>query len=330
MGRKVMLLVLVAMLSMFAVQNATIQSVNARYTYVVTDPNNHPHTYVYYDEGRNYLLVGVAAGNKAGTVVDLSSAFEKEPGLYVALASLYYYSREVIEPNGYFYIRALDEKNKKYQYGFAKTANGPERWSDLRYPYDMDIQLIIKRAKEKGYTGISSQNNKPVQDPMSIDLTKCWQEDVDASTGADQKILSAYPGMPIEEFYGNFANWNRVVTDNGFDFGDADLYKDLTFCYMERGNKTLKEELGYVLLKDGSFVVSRITFKTNQRLLSRQIFERFKKNLSALYKESSMNSDGTRLLYGTYDQYMAGELTLHTDYKKEAYSVTWTGMSLAD
>ncbi len=32
MSRKVMLLVLVAMLSMIAVQNATIQSVDARYT----------------------------------------------------------------------------------------------------------------------------------------------------------------------------------------------------------------------------------------------------------------------------------------------------------
>ena len=321
MSRKVMLLVLVAMLSMIAVQNATIQSVDARYTDVVTDPNNHPHTYVYYDEGRNYLLVGVAAGNRAGTVVDLSSAFEKEPGLYVALASLYHYSREVIEPNGYFYIRTLDEKNKKYQYGFAKTANGPERWSDLRYPYDTDIQLIIKRAKEKGHTGISSQNNKPVQDPMSIDLTKCWQEDVDASSGADEKILSTYPGMSVEEFYSNFPNWSRVV-DDVTELG--------TYYHMERGNNYLKEKLGYYI-KNNQLMTMGIRFETNQRAVARQIFERFKKNLKGLYKESPRRQDGTCLWY--YDEqqgYMQGELAINADYKKDFYVVSWSGMNLID
>ena len=326
MSRKLILFVFVAVLSMFAVQNATIQSVNARYVDKVTDPNSKiPHTYVYYDEGRNFLLIHTIAGNKSGTVVDLSSAFEKEPGLYVALSSVYYYSSEVIEPDGYFYIRTLDEKNKKYQYGFSKTAYGPNRWYDLRDGKDVEIQLIIKRAKEKGNSGGSSKNTKPVQDPMSIDLMKCWQEDVDASSGADQKILSTYMGMPEEEFYSNFSNWSRVVDYVSGSVGDYG-----TECHMERGNKYLKEKLSYYAVSNVGIMPKAITFETNQRAVARQIFERFKKNLSALYEENSWNNEGTRLLYSTHDHSLVGHLTINADYKKDAYSVIWTGMNLAD
>ena len=322
MSRKVIMVVLVAMISMFAVQNTTIPSVNARSTEVVTDPNtNRPHTYVYYDEGHNYLLIGAAAGNKSGTVVDLSSAFEKEPGLYVALASRYYYSREVIEPEGYFYIRTVNEKNKKYQFCLSRTAYGTDRWRNLDNSNDMDFQLIIKRAKEKGAAGGSSKNTKPAQDPMSIDLMKCWQEDVDASTGADMKILSTYPRMPEEEFYNNFSNWSRVV-DDVTDLG--------TYYHMERGNKNLKEKISYYVKNDVGLMVGGITFETNQRLLPRQIFERFRKNLSALYKESSLRNDGTHLMYSTNDHTLAGHLTIFTDYKKDYYRVTWSGMMLTD
>lgn len=115
MSRKVILLDLVALLSAFVVQNATIQSVNARYIDEVPVPNSKIlHKYVYFDEARNYFMPSFLAGNKGGSVVDLSSVSEKEPGVYIALKSQWWYKDDYIEPNGYVYIKTLDEKNNKY------------------------------------------------------------------------------------------------------------------------------------------------------------------------------------------------------------------------
>ncbi|MBO5589210.1 MAG: hypothetical protein J5904_05460, partial [Anaerovibrio sp.] len=75
-------------------------------------------------------------------------------------------------------IRTLDEKNNKYQYGFAKTSYGPDRWFDLSPVYALDIQLIIKKIKENGSANNNSQNTQPKVDPTTVDLMKCWQEDV--------------------------------------------------------------------------------------------------------------------------------------------------------
>ena len=288
----------------------------------------------FWDEAKNFILVpefSSISGRGYGAYADLSSAVVKENGLYAFVCNRAKAGDNDFRTTGTLYIKVINEKTHQFEFRYDGEGINNYEWRKVGN-VDMDTVLyILDSIQSRGMsTGNISPTSPSVQDPMSINLMKCWQEDVDASTGADEKILSTYPGMPIEEFYNNFANWNRVVTNNGFDFGDANLYKGLTYCYMERGNKALKEELGYVLLKDGSFVVDRITFKTNQRLLSRQIFERFKKNLSALYRERSMSPDGTHLMYGTHDNYMVGHLTLHTDYAKEAYSVTWTGLGLAD
>ena len=322
MRRKIIMLVLVAMVSMFTVQNVIIHSVNARYKDAVSVPNSKvPHYYIYYDEARNYFGPAFLSGNKGGSVIDLSSVREKEPGIYIALISQWWYKDDYIEPNGYFYIRTLDEKNKKYQYGFSKTTYGPDRWFDLSHVYDLDVQLIIKKAKENGSANTNSQPTQPKIDPLTVDLMKCWQEDVDASSGADQKILSIYPGMSEDEFYNNFSNWSRVV-----DYVEGSF----TQYHMERGNEYLKEKLSYCKYNNELIFNGGISFETNQRAVGHQIFERFRKNLSALYKEQILNHDGTQLLYSTSDLTLAGHLTIFTDYKKDYYRVTWTGMSLTD
>ena len=43
-----------------------------------------------------------------------------------------------------------------------------------------------------------------------------------------------------------------------------------------------------------------------------------------------MSHDGTHLMYTSHDHHLAGNLTIISDYKKDLYKVTWTGMSLTD
>lgn len=253
MSRKVILLVLVALLSAFVVQNATIQSVNARYIDEVPVPNSKIlHKYGYFDEARNYFMPSFLAGNKGGSVVDLSSVSEKEPGVYIALKSQWWYKDDYIEPNGYVYIKTLDEKNNKYQYGFAKTSYGPDRWFDLSPVYVLDVQVIIKKAKEKGSANNNSQNTQPKVDPTTVDLMKCWQEDVDACTLEDGSMLTIYDGMPEAEVKNNFIHWQ--VKNYEYHPETKSSLEYISYS-MERGNNQLREVLRIYKIPDQNTVV---------------------------------------------------------------------------
>jgi len=265
-----------------------------------------------------------AGGNMFGHYVELPTIVKDGNSYSCKIAIIHRETRKVDRVIDFTLIELPDNKIKLSKSPNIYDLNSNDL-SDRRYK---ELYNIMKETLAGGGNAtsaplpINENSPQPTNNTYKpVDLMKCWQEDVDASTGEDQKILSTYPHMPEEEFYSNFSNWFRVV-DDVTDLG--------TYYHMERGNKYLKEKLPYYVKNNVGLMVSGITFETNQRLLSRQIFERFRKNLSALYKESSLSNDGTHLLYSTSDLTLSGDLTIFTDYKKDYYRVTWSGMRLTD